>query len=123
MNSIAKTLADMSAEKAGTTFRHAWTSSASKNPRHLRFANGGQIQYMRDGILTVSNGSSGSYERVKEFSGPNHDEHEVVLKIAGPVFAPDGEILPEGGRLGDSASDREGSGYNDELSDSAEETK
>ncbi len=91
INSIAHMMAALSASATGTKFHYTWKSSASKNPRHLRFGaeRTGEIAYMRDGILTTTNQCSGTYNRIREFSGPNQDEHEVILNIKGPVF--DGE--------------------------------
>ena len=83
--------ADMLAAKsAGNAegVRHIWQSDQTKNPRHLRFGadQSGQIGYMRDNIMMVSGHKAGSYTRVREFSGPMHDEHEVVIYWDGPIF-------------------------------------
>jgi hypothetical protein len=79
-----QTAHDLAAVSAGaaTGFRHTWKSTRSKNPHHLRFNGGGELAYMRDGIITTTNGFSGTYDRVREFAGQNGDEQEVVIRIA-----------------------------------------
>jgi len=67
-NAFAKTLI-----APGKEFRHAWKSKLSKNPNHLRFNDGARIQYMRDGILTLTDGTSGTYDRIDEWSGEERD--------------------------------------------------
>lgn len=74
---------------------YRWKSSLSKNPHHLRFGVDGQICYMRDGIITTSNGLSGVYDRILEFAGPDRDEHEVVLEISCPIY--DGDVVVSAG--------------------------
>ena len=101
-----KDLADQ-ISSIGKLYRIAWKSSRSKNPHHLRFGEErivhvrlsdgqqgrvggrGTLGYMRDGILTTSNGHTGTYRRLKEFAGPGHDQHEVEIRINCAVF--DGE--------------------------------
>lgn len=97
MNTIAHAIAAMTATATGKKFHYTWKSNASKNPRHLRFGaeRKGEIAYMRDGILTTTNQGSGTYDRIREFSGPNRDEHEVVLHIQGPVFDGETELMPQ----------------------------
>ena len=48
---------------------------------------------MSDGIITTSNQLSGTYRRLREFAGPNRDEHEVEMFIEGPIRDKDGTEL------------------------------
>jgi hypothetical protein len=102
----AKDLADQ-ISSIGNLYRIAWKSRLSKSPRHLRFGEErivhvrlsdgqqgrvggrGTLGYMRDGVLTTSNGHTGTYRRLKEFAGIFHDQHEVEIRINCTVF--DGE--------------------------------
>ena len=84
----AKDLADQ-ISSTGNLYRIAWKSRLSKSPRHLRFGQNGTLGYMRDGVLTTSNGHTGTYRRLKEFAGPDHDQHEVEIRINCTMF--DGE--------------------------------
>ena len=82
---LAQSVANMAASR-GQTYRFAWKSKQSKQPDQLRFGAGGQRSYMRDGILTTTNGHSGTYRRLKEFAGQDGDEQEVEIRIACDVF-------------------------------------
>jgi len=90
---LASMVAGMSAAN-GKTYRFAWKSRESKQPDQLRFGDDGHRSYMRDGILTTTNGLSGTYERIKEFAGPNRDEQEVEIRIACDVFDGDFKLEP-----------------------------
>lgn len=57
-NAQALLMADRQSAEA-PRYRHAWKSNQSKTPRHLGFE-GGEITYMRDGILSLANGSNGT---------------------------------------------------------------
>lgn len=87
---IAKNLAEQ-ASRFGKLYRFAWKSSSSKQPYQLRFGGEGQLSYMRDGIMTTTNGYLGTYRRLKEFSGASGDEHEVEIRIECSVF--DGDTM------------------------------
>lgn len=92
MNNLANLLAANQPDQK--TFRHAW-NSPSKTPRHLTFNEGAEIQYMRDGILLLTDNNSGTYERVREFGGPDRQSHEVILKINARIFSDGQELTPE----------------------------
>ncbi len=74
------------------TYRFSRKSKQSKQPDQLRFGDGGTRSYMRDGILTTTNGHTGTYRRLKEFAGPNRDEQEVEIHIACDVFDGDTKL-------------------------------
>ncbi len=80
-NQLAHRIANLIPSKS---FRYAWTSSESKNPRHLSFDGGARIAYMRDGILTLTDGRAGTYLRHREFVDGQH--HEVTLTIDARVW-------------------------------------
>lgn len=90
MNYIAKLLAGHIPGKK--RFRYHWVSNQSKNPSHLTFNEGARISYMRDGILTLTDGVSGTYERVREWGGENRDSHEVVFCINARIFNGEAEL-------------------------------
>jgi hypothetical protein len=77
----------------GKRYEVQWVSAQSKTPHHLRFGADGKVAYMRDGILTTTNGHSGSYRRVKEFDGESRDQQAVEISIGCDVF--DGETQLE----------------------------
>lgn len=86
MNILARYLA--SDQPGQKTFRCAW-SGPSKTPRHLTFNKGAEIQYMRDGILLLTDNTRGTYERLREFDGADRQSHEVLLKINAQIFPMD----------------------------------
>ena len=87
-NAFAKTLIF-----PGQEFLHAWKSKSSKNQTHLRFNSGAEINYMLDGILTLTDGTSGLYDRVSEWSGEDGDDHEVILHIDAQIYHVNGAVL------------------------------
>jgi len=96
----------------GNLYRIKWKSRSSKTPRHLRFGDErivhvrfsdgqqgrvggrGTLGYMRDGVLTTSNGHTGTYRRLKEFAGIFQDQHEVEIRINCAVFDGEAELTP-----------------------------